>query len=157
MSGRESSAVQLGVAAVQAGSSLLAASREFECSPQSIRRAMRRRGLPPGKQSLSEKSLTAADMTNSGRNAQEVARDLGLTTSKVRQAEHRVRQLRNKTPVAQSSVTPLLAFMRALNEELERLEEFVASLELINGKPTTGGYLYQLAGNPAPNPTLRAR
>lgn len=53
------------------------------------------------------------------------------------------------------SVTPLLEFMRMLNEEPERLEDFVASLEGPSGKPRTGMYLYQLAGKPRPNPSLR--
>ena len=52
-------------------------------------------------------------------------------------------------------VTPLLEFMRTLNEEPERLEEFVASLEGPSGKPRTAMYLYQLAGNRHPNPSLR--
>lgn len=63
-------------------------------------------------------------------------------------------------PEGKASVTPLLRFIRALNDaeketETKFLDQFVAALAPTNGKKTTKGYLYQLAGNELPNPTLR--
>ena len=143
------------VSAVEGGVSVLAAARQFDCSPSSIRRAMRRRGLPPGKQSLSAKALQVADLVQAGLAVKSAAAQVGVSRSVGYRAEHRLRQLREMATAKQVEVTPLLCFIRALNEVPERLEAFVASLDLVNGKATTGGYLYQLATNPVPNPTLR--
>jgi hypothetical protein len=70
------------------------------------------------------------------------------------------RRALREPPEGQVRVPPLLRFIRALNEaeretETEFLDQFVAALEPTNGKKTTKGYLYQLAGNERPNPTLR--
>jgi hypothetical protein len=46
-----------------------------------------------------------------------------------------------------TKITPLLRFLRALN--VEQQHEFAAAVG------TTRVYLYQLAGQPAPNPRLR--
>jgi hypothetical protein len=65
-----------------------------------------------------------------------------------------------ESPEGSAVVTPLLGFLRALKAaEREAGKDFFAlflkSLAPIHGKPTTRIYLYQLAGNPLPNPTLR--
>lgn len=155
MSGKESAAVQSALAAVEGGLSVLAAAKHWNCSPSSIRRAMRRRGLPPRKQSLSAKALQVANLLRSGHNTKDAAAQVGTSLSVAYRSGHRANQLRELATPRQASVTPLLSFIRALNEVPERLEAFVAALELVNGKPTTGTYLYQLAANPVPNPNLR--
>lgn len=48
MSGRESAAVERAVIAVVAGASVSASARAHGCNVSSVRRAMRRRGLPGG-------------------------------------------------------------------------------------------------------------
>ena len=155
MSGKESAAVQDAISAVEGGSSVLAAARQFDCAPSSIRRAMRRRGIPPREQLLSGKALQVADLIRSGHAIKDAAEQVGTSLSVAYHAIHRASQLREKAGPRQVEVTPLLSFIRELNIVPERLEAFVASLELVNGKATTGTYLYQLAGNPVPNPTLR--
>lgn len=65
-----------------------------------------------------------------------------------------------QSPEGSAVVTPLLRFIRALKAaELETGTDyfslFLNSLTTVHGKPTTKIYLYQLAGNAMPNPTLR--
>jgi hypothetical protein len=68
-------------------------------------------------------------------------------------------QLTN-SPEGSAIVTPLLRFIRALKAaESETGTDFrslfIKALTATHGKPTTAGYLYQLAGKSLPNPTLR--
>jgi hypothetical protein len=63
-------------------------------------------------------------------------------------------------PEGKAAVPPLLRFIRALKEaekeaETNFFDQFLAALTPTNGKRTTKVYLYQLAGNKSPNPTLR--
>ena len=48
-----------------------------------------------------------------------------------------------------------MRFIRELNEYPLELESFVSALERPSGKKRSGGYLYQLASQPHPNPTLK--
>ena len=72
----------------------------------------------------------------------------------------RARRVLAVPPEGRADVTPLLRFIRALKDaekenETEFFDQFVAALTPTNGKKTTKVYLYQLAGNKLPNPTLR--
>ena len=63
-------------------------------------------------------------------------------------------------PEGRAGVTPLLRFIRALKDaekatETKFFDQFLSALAPTNGKKTTRIYLYQLAGNELPNPTLR--
>lgn len=63
-------------------------------------------------------------------------------------------------PDGSAPVTPLLRFIRALKSAesetgTDFFSLFLKSLTPMHGKPTTKVYLYQLAGNAMPNPTLR--
>ena len=65
-----------------------------------------------------------------------------------------------ESPEGSAPVTPLLRFIRALKTAendtgTDFFTLFLKSLTATHGKPTTKVYLYQLAGNPLPNPTLR--
>lgn len=75
-------------------------------------------------------------------------------------ASTRERRSLPKSPEGTAAVTPLLRFIRALKDaeketETKFLDQFLAALAPTNGKKTTRVYLYQLAGNELPNPTLR--
>ncbi len=64
------------------------------------------------------------------------------------------------SPEGMSQLPPLLRFIRALKAAEEEtgvnyMDKFLAALTPLHGKPTTEVYMYQLAGNPAPNPTRR--
>jgi hypothetical protein len=64
------------------------------------------------------------------------------------------------SPEGSAPVTPLLSFIRSLqaarkSSGRDYLTMFLDALTPIHGKPTTKVYLYQLATNPMPNPTLR--
>lgn len=64
------------------------------------------------------------------------------------------------SPEGAAPVTPLLSFIRALqaaskDSGRDYLAMFLDALTPTHGKPTTRIYLYQLAGNPMPNPNLR--
>ena len=66
----------------------------------------------------------------------------------------------SEPPEGKAPVTPLLRFIRALRDaekvtDTKFLEQFLTALTPTNGKKTTKTYLYQLAGNELPNPTLR--
>lgn len=66
----------------------------------------------------------------------------------------------SEPPEGRELVTPLLRFIRALKDSekvtaTKFLDQFLAALTPTNGKKTTKIYLYQLAGNELPNPTLR--
>ena len=155
MSGVESSSVQSAVAAVSQGMSVLQAAKQFQCAASSIHRALRRRGIEHKPMTLTPQSIHAAELQRQGLTATQAAEQAGVSLSAAYRASHRATQLRDHPRLTQTETTPLLRFIRALNEVPERLETFVASLELIGGKATSGMYLYQLAGSAKPNPTLR--
>ena len=65
-----------------------------------------------------------------------------------------------ESPEGSAIVTPLLRFIRALKAAeretgTDYFSLFLKALTPTHGKPTTKVYLYQLAGNVLPNPTLR--
>ena len=75
-------------------------------------------------------------------------------------ARERERRLLPEPPEGRVSVPPLLRFIRALQSagretETKMFDQFLVALTPTNGKKTTKTYLYQLAGNELPNPTLR--
>ena len=75
-------------------------------------------------------------------------------------AETRKKRSLEESPEGMAVTPPLLRFIRALRDAEKEtdtgfLELFRASLTPTHGKPTTRIYLYQLAGNKLPNPSLR--
>lgn len=75
-------------------------------------------------------------------------------------AAKREKRSLSEPPEGMAKEPPLLRFIRALkNAEGETgtkfFAQFLAALTPTNGKKTTPGYLYQLAGKDLPNPTLR--
>lgn len=75
-------------------------------------------------------------------------------------ATPRERRQLPEPPEGKAPVTPLLRFIRALKDAekdtaTKFFDQFLAALTPTNGKKTTKTYLYQLAGNELPNPTLR--
>ena len=78
----------------------------------------------------------------------------------VNMAKERERRRLPEPPEGRATVPPLLRFIRALQDasketETKLFDQFLAALTPTNGKKTTRTYLYQLAGNELPNPTLR--
>lgn len=72
----------------------------------------------------------------------------------------RAKRVLAEPPEGRADVTPLLRFIRALKgaekeSETKFFDQFLVALTPTNGKRTTKIYLYQLAGNELPNPTLR--
>lgn len=75
-------------------------------------------------------------------------------------AAKREKRSLSESPEGMANEPPLLRFIRALkNAEGETdtkfSNQFLVALTPTNGKKTTLGYLYQLAGREIPNPTLR--
>lgn len=65
-----------------------------------------------------------------------------------------------ESPDGTAEVPPLLRYIRSLRRAEKEtdtpfLQQFLNALTPIHGKPTTKVYLYQLAGDRLPNPTLR--
>ena len=172
MTARESAAVERAVQDVLAnGKSQADAARDCGVSYSTLIRAIRRRGIPPiGRRQNHEQRArsTAGELPDPYRFAD--GSPLLLDAPYFREdceatVEAEPTRLEHQAPVSTSmahpseqtfrTVTPLLRFIRELNEYSLQIDSFVTALASTSGKPRTLTYLYQLAANPNPNPTLR--
>jgi transposase-like protein len=167
MSGRESAAVLKALAEVlENGKSKLEAARLHDISPSTLFRALNRHRASEATPSQQRKSKypplpepfhfhDGTPLTAENIERVHVSVEVSYRPSVENVTSNNAARFNETSNDRQQKVTPLLRFIREINEYPLELENFVASLEIPSGKRRTGVYLYQLAAAESPNPSLR--
>jgi hypothetical protein len=174
MTARESAAVERAAQDVfEHGKSQAEAARTHDISYSSLTRALRRRGIPPLGPNRSSQGSPSLELSAQANRLESPTPQLSQPSSPIEDSTENANGTTwvSRPPRARAAtfnheqvprekekpqrITPLLRFIRELNEYPLELESFVSALERPSGKKRTGVYLYQLAAQPYPNPTLR--